>query len=80
MGLIPHQPTVEELDWCNSPFPIPAFCLQPFAFSLFLKDALDNQFNILIFKLKFTIIINWLELIIYKYFDRLLHNYSLSTY
>ena len=36
MGLIPRQPTVEELGWGNSPFPIPAFSLQPFAFSLFL--------------------------------------------
>ncbi|MEM7578366.1 MAG: hypothetical protein AAF316_00695 [Cyanobacteria bacterium P01_A01_bin.80] len=27
--------TVEELGWGNSPFPIPAFSLQPFAFSLF---------------------------------------------
>ncbi|MEM7580743.1 MAG: hypothetical protein AAF316_13050 [Cyanobacteria bacterium P01_A01_bin.80] len=35
MGLIPRQPTVEELGWGNSPFPIPAFSLQPFAFSLF---------------------------------------------
>ena len=39
MGLIPRQPTVEELGWGNSPFPIPAFSLQPFAFSLFLIFA-----------------------------------------
>ena len=39
MGLIPRQPTVEELGWGNSPFPIPAFSLQPFAFSLFLINA-----------------------------------------
>ncbi|MEM1392293.1 MAG: hypothetical protein AAGG00_03190 [Cyanobacteria bacterium P01_H01_bin.150] len=38
MGLIPRQPTVEELGWGNSPFPIPAFSLQPFAFSLFLMS------------------------------------------
>ncbi|MEM6404595.1 MAG: hypothetical protein AAF757_30950, partial [Cyanobacteria bacterium P01_D01_bin.116] len=43
MGLIPRQPTVEELGWGNSPFPIPAFSLQPFAFSLFFKRMSNKK-------------------------------------
>ena len=40
MGLIPRQPTVEELGWGNSPLPNSslqpsAFCLQPF-FNVFV--------------------------------------------
>ena len=46
MGLIPRQPTVEELGWGNSPFPIPAFSLQPFAFSLFLITKKSHSLHV----------------------------------
>ena len=53
MGLIPRQPTVEELGWGNSPFPIPAFSLQPFAFSLFLTPLnLAYSYSVIYSKIK----------------------------
>ena len=58
MGLIPRQPTVEELGWGNSPFPIPAFSLQPFAFSLFLKSPNFGGFRGLVNLIKINSYLN----------------------
>ncbi|MEM1394418.1 MAG: hypothetical protein AAGG00_14205, partial [Cyanobacteria bacterium P01_H01_bin.150] len=51
----PRQPTVEELGWGNSPFPIPAFSLQPFAFSLFLIDNRNLCRDVAVLRLNISI-------------------------
>ena len=44
MGLIPRQPTVNELGWGNSPFPIPAFFLLPSSFVLMAITLVPSSF------------------------------------